>query len=114
MRKCASRWSPLATAGSRTGNALQFYSWGGSQQPVGPQMVEPKWLAWDPQVTLCALAYEVRPPHAHCHMRAPLLATPHFGTVHGSSRHVTVFALADDRGKLLIATGNVSFVGRRE
>mmetsp|Transcript_12197 Transcript_12197/g.36597 ORF Transcript_12197/g.36597 Transcript_12197/m.36597 type:complete len:1238 (-) Transcript_12197:225-3938(-) len=46
------------TNGSRTGNALQFYSWGGSQQPVGPQMVEPKWLAWDPQVTLCALAYE--------------------------------------------------------
>ena len=25
---------------------------------MGSVMVEPRWLAWDPDVTLCALAYE--------------------------------------------------------
>ena len=35
---------------------MQFYSW---QQfrPVGPPMVEPKWVQWDPDVTVAALAY---------------------------------------------------------
>ena len=35
---------------------MQFYSW---QQfrPVGPPLVEPKWVQWDPDVTVAALAY---------------------------------------------------------
>lgn len=43
-------------SGSRSGHAMQFYSW---QQfrPVGPPMVEPKWVQWDPDVTVAALAY---------------------------------------------------------
>jgi hypothetical protein len=49
---------PAAAAGSRTGQALQFFSWRGGQQAVGSPIVEPRWLAWDPDVTLCALAYE--------------------------------------------------------
>ena len=51
-------------AGSRTGAALQFFSWAGGQRAVGPQLVEPRWLAWDPEVTLCALAYEVTGVHS--------------------------------------------------
>lgn len=47
-----------AAAGSRTGQALQFFSWRGGQRAVGSPIVEPRWLAWDPDVTLCALAYE--------------------------------------------------------
>ncbi len=48
--------SPHVYAGSRSGHAMQFYSW---QQfrPVGPPMVEPKWVQWDPDVTVAALAY---------------------------------------------------------
>ncbi len=48
--------SPRVYAGSRSGHAMQFYSW---QQfrPVGPPMVEPKWVQWDPDVTVAALAY---------------------------------------------------------
>ncbi len=47
---------PRVYAGSRSGHAMQFYSW---QQfrPVGPPMVEPKWVQWDPDVTVAALAY---------------------------------------------------------
>jgi hypothetical protein len=48
----------VAFAGSRTGQALQFFSWRGGQRAVGSPIVEPRWLAWDPDVTLCALAYE--------------------------------------------------------
>ena len=35
---------------------MQFYSW---QQfrPVGSPLVEPKWIQWDPDVTVAALAY---------------------------------------------------------
>ncbi len=44
-------------AGGRTGRALQFFSWT-SHRAMGSVMVEPRWLAWDPDVTLCALAYE--------------------------------------------------------
>ena len=48
--------SPHVYAGSRSGHAMQFYSW---QQfrPVGPPLVEPKWVQWDPDVTVAALAY---------------------------------------------------------
>jgi len=48
--------SPRVYAGSRSGHAMQFYSW---QQfrPVGPPLVEPKWVQWDPDVTVAALAY---------------------------------------------------------
>lgn len=44
------------SAGSRSGNAMQFYSWQ-KYTPVGPPMVEPKWIQWDPDVTAAALAY---------------------------------------------------------
>ena len=46
----------LSGAGSHSGHAMQFYSW---QQfrPVGPPLVEPKWIQWDPDVTVAALAY---------------------------------------------------------
>ncbi|KAL3133386.1 hypothetical protein ABBQ38_007254 [Trebouxia sp. C0009 RCD-2024] len=42
--------------GTRSGNAMQFYSWQ-KFNPVGPPMVEPKWIQWDPDVTAAALAY---------------------------------------------------------
>ena len=35
---------------------MQFYSWQ-KYTPVGTPMVEPKWIQWDPDVTLAALAY---------------------------------------------------------
>lgn len=35
---------------------MQFYSWQ-KFNPVGPPMVEPKWIQWDPDVTAAALAY---------------------------------------------------------
>ena len=35
---------------------MQFYSWQ-KFTPVGPPMVEPKWIQWDPDVTAAALAY---------------------------------------------------------
>lgn len=35
---------------------MQFYSWQ-KFTPVGPPMVEPKWIQWDPDVTATALAY---------------------------------------------------------
>ena len=43
-------------AGTRSGNAMQFYSWQ-KYTPVGTPMVEPKWIQWDPDVTVAALAY---------------------------------------------------------
>ncbi len=61
VHKFASSGCFQCGAGSRTGQALQFFSWKGGQRPVGPPLVEPRWLAWDPDVTLCALAYEVGP-----------------------------------------------------
>ncbi len=39
------------------GSAMQFFSWT-SHRSMGSVLVEPRWLAWDPDVTLCALAYE--------------------------------------------------------
>ena len=50
--------SPLATcaAGARRGHAMQFFSWK-AFQPVGQPLVDPKWIAWDPDVTVAALAY---------------------------------------------------------
>lgn len=35
---------------------MQFYSWQ-KYTPVGTPMVEPKWIQWDPDVTVAALAY---------------------------------------------------------
>ena len=35
---------------------MQFYSWQ-KYTPVGSLMVEPKWIQWDPDVTVAALAY---------------------------------------------------------
>lgn len=35
---------------------MQFYSWQ-KYVPVGSPMVEPKWIQWDPDVTVAALAY---------------------------------------------------------
>ena len=35
---------------------MQFYSWQ-KYTPVGSAMVEPKWIQWDPDVTVAALAY---------------------------------------------------------
>ena len=35
---------------------MQFYSWQ-KFNPVGSPMVEPKWIQWDPDVTVAALAY---------------------------------------------------------
>lgn len=35
---------------------MQFYSWQ-RFNPVGPLMVDPKWVQWDPDVTVAALAY---------------------------------------------------------
>ena len=35
---------------------MQFYSWQ-KNTPVGTPMVEPKWIQWDPDVTVAALAY---------------------------------------------------------
>ena len=35
---------------------MQFYSWQ-KFQPVGSTLVEPKWIQWDPDVTVAALAY---------------------------------------------------------
>ena len=46
----------VTCAGSRSGNALQFYSWQ-RFTPVGSPLVEPKWIQWDPDVTVAALAY---------------------------------------------------------
>ena len=57
-RRCMPDGRLAAAAGSRTGQALQFFSWRGGQRAVGSPIVEPRWLAWDPDVTLCALAYE--------------------------------------------------------
>ena len=49
--------APLLSLGGRTGRAMHFFSWT-SAASVGGGMVEPRWLAWDPDVTLCALAYD--------------------------------------------------------
>ena len=46
----------MCCVGTRSGNAMQFYSWQ-RFRPVGPPMVEPKWIQWDPDVTVAALAY---------------------------------------------------------
>ena len=35
---------------------MQFYSWQ-KFGPVGSPLVEPKWIQWDPDVTVAALAY---------------------------------------------------------
>lgn len=35
---------------------MQFYSWQ-KYVPVGTPMVEPKWIQWDSDVTVAALAY---------------------------------------------------------
>lgn len=43
-------------SGSRSGHAMQFYSWQ-KFGPVGSPLVEPKWIEWDPDVTVAALAY---------------------------------------------------------
>ena len=50
--------SPLAAsaAGARRGHAMQFFSWK-AFQPVGQPLVDPKWIAWDPDVTVAALAH---------------------------------------------------------
>ncbi|KAK9819592.1 hypothetical protein WJX72_000101 [[Myrmecia] bisecta] len=42
--------------GSRRTHAMQLFSWK-SFEPVGELLCEPKWLAWDPDVTVAALAY---------------------------------------------------------
>ena len=46
----------MCGAGGRAGRLLQFYSWG-SFQPVGRPLAAPRWLAWDPDVSMAALAY---------------------------------------------------------
>ena len=35
---------------------LQFFSWG-NFQPVGKPLASPRWLSWDPDVSMAALAY---------------------------------------------------------
>ena len=35
---------------------MQFFSWK-AFEPVGQPLVDPKWIAWDPDVTVAALAY---------------------------------------------------------
>ena len=35
---------------------MQFFSWK-AFEPVGQPLVDPKWIAWDPDVTAAALAY---------------------------------------------------------
>lgn len=103
-------------AGGRTGRAMQFFSWT-SHAAVGCGLVEPRWLAWDPEVTLCALAYEdgvtlaaVRPqfkaiaalPLAHAtsgiwHKHQLFLATP--------TAVVLVFAAAGGGGGRMVGLG---------
>lgn len=43
-------------AGHLRGHKMQFYSWK-TGQPIGHELLAPVWLAWDPLVTACALAY---------------------------------------------------------
>ncbi len=43
-------------AGVRRGNALRFYSWK-SYGGVGEALVEPRWISWDPDTSVAALAY---------------------------------------------------------
>ena len=103
-------------AGGRAGHALHFFSWT-SSAAVGGGIVEPRWLAWDPDVTLCALAYDdgvtlaaVRPqfkaiaalPIAHAtsgfwHKHQLFLATP--------TAVVLVFAAAGGGGGRLVGLG---------
>lgn len=46
----------MAIAGQARGHKMQFHSWK-SGAAVSPEMLSPSWLAWDPAVTACALAY---------------------------------------------------------
>ena len=63
---------------------MQFYSWQ-RFRPVGPPMVEPKWIQWDPDVTVAALAYpdslvlcRVRPTFkAIASLAIPVCCHPH-------------------------------------
>lgn len=95
---------------------MQFFSWS-SRASVGSGLVEPRWLAWDPDVTLCALAYEdgitlaaVRPqfkavaalPLAHAtsgiwHKHQLFLVTP--------TAVVLVFAAAGGGGGRMVGLG---------
>ena len=46
----------LLAAGQKRGHSLQFVSWQ-TGRPVGPDLLAPAWLAWNPDVTAVALAY---------------------------------------------------------
>ena len=56
----AARWRALLNlfliAGHVRGHKMQFHSWK-TGAAVGPELLTPNWLAWDPAVTACALAY---------------------------------------------------------
>eukprot|EP00887_Chlorella_sp_A99_P005680 scaffold1.g5680.t1 len=39
------------------GRAMQLFSWRGGFAPVGPELPEPTWVAWEPECTTVALAY---------------------------------------------------------
>jgi hypothetical protein len=45
-----------APAGDEGLRALQLFSWD-SQRRVGGDLAEPRWLAWDPTLTMVALGY---------------------------------------------------------
>lgn len=45
------------SAGQARGHKMQFHSWK-SGAAVGPELLMPTWLSWDPAVTACALAYQ--------------------------------------------------------
>lgn len=45
-----------AVKGARRGNALRFYSWK-THGGVGEALVEPRWISWDPDTAVAALAY---------------------------------------------------------
>ena len=43
-------------SGHGRGHKMQFHSWK-TGVAVGSELLSPNWLAWDPAVTACALAY---------------------------------------------------------